>query len=216
MTQFNHHSTARRKRQLRQELRRQRRALSPQQQACASRKLCQRLLHSTRFQNSKLIACYLPADGEIDPRPVISASWRAGKSVFLPVIGNGRGMRFHPYRRGDTLVRNRFGLLQPRPGRQSKPVREIDLVLLPLVGFDRSGSRLGMGGGFFDRTFRYAHNRRLRPFLLGIAHAIQELDCVPVESWDLPLDAIATDGGYFTRGSGGSRYWFGDNTRLQG
>ena len=197
-------NTAEYKRQLRQELRQQRCALSPRQQARAARKLCQQLLRSSRFQDSKHIACYLPVDGEIDPRPVIDASWGAGKSVYLPVISRDRGMRFHRYQRGDALVKNRFGLLQPRPDRPWLPVTKIDLVLLPLVGFDRSGARLGMGGGFFDRAFRHAHTRRLRPFLLGVAHVFQEREKMPVDVWDQAVHAIATDGGFFKSGSGRS------------
>ncbi len=76
------------------------------------------------------------------------------------------------------------------------PNLALDLVILPLVGFDRSGARLGRGGGFYDRAFQQVQKRAPRPFLLGVAHAVQELDCVPTERWDRSLHAIATDCDY--------------------
>ena len=206
---------ATRKHQLRQKLRQRRRSLGSREQAAAGRSLRDRLLCNSHFRHSRHIACYLPADGEIDTRPLIKASLAAGKRLYLPVIDSGR-MIFHPYARSTRLQRNQFGLWQPRPDRQATPVKNLDLVLLPLVGFDRSGARLGMGGGFYDRAFRYACRRSPRPFLMGVAHAIQELESVPVEGWDRDLYAIATDRDYFTVASGTSRHRLGNDTGVQG
>ena len=189
-------NTAKRKRQLRQELRQLRRDLSSRQQLWAGRALRDRLLCQSRFQHSRHIACYLPADGEIDTRPLIHAALAAGKQLYLPVI-EGNRMQFHPYSRGTRLYLSGFGLLEPRAGRQAIAELTLDLVIMPLVGFDRSGARLGMGGGFYDRAFQQVQKRAPKPFLLGVAHGLQELDEVPVEYWDRCLHAVATDGDYF-------------------
>lgn len=207
--------TAMRKSQLRQKLRQLRRGMSSRQQAAASRALRDRLLRNSRYQQARHIACYLPVDGEIDTRPLIRASLAAGKKLYLPVV-EGTSLQFHLYARGTPLYLNRFGLLQPLAGKQPISAAALDLVVIPLVGFDRGGARLGRGGGFYDRAFKHLPKREPRPFLLGVAHAVQELDCVPVERWDRRLHGIATDRDYFIVGSGASVYRFRDNARLQG
>ena len=190
--------TATRKRVLRQELRQSRRRLSPSAQAHAGRALCERLLRSKRYQQARHIACYFPADGEgeIDTRPLMQASLAAGKQLYLPVITRKR-MQFHPYRRCTRLYKSRYGLLQPRPGTQCVTSAALDLVIVPLVGFDHRGARLGMGGGYYDRFFQHTLKRACKPFLLGVAHSLQELDRVPIERWDRALHAIATETTYF-------------------
>jgi 5-formyltetrahydrofolate cyclo-ligase len=188
-------STATRKRNLRRQLRQVRRNLSATAQAQAGRALRERLLRNSHYQQARHIACYFPADGEIDTRPLMHASLVAGKQLYLPVIRRKR-MQFHPYQRGQRLYKSRFGLLQPRP--DSRPISRaaLDLVIVPLVGFDHKGARLGMGGGFYDRFFQRALKRDCKPLLLGVAHSIQQLDCVPLECWDRTLHAIATESAY--------------------
>jgi 5-formyltetrahydrofolate cyclo-ligase len=186
---------ASRKRKLRQQLRQSRRGLSTTAQAQAGRSLSEQLLRNSHFQQARHIACYFPADGEIDTRPLMRASLAAGKQLYLPVITRKR-MQFHPYQKGQRLYKSRFGLLQPRP--DSRPISSaaLDLVIVPLVGFDKRGARLGMGGGFYDRFFQRALKRDGKPLLLGVAHSIQQLDCVPLECWDRTLHAIVTESAY--------------------
>ncbi len=94
---------------------------------------------------------------------------------------------------------NRFGILEPQLGINTvAPVWTLDIILLPLVGFDRGGNRMGMGGGFYDRTLAQFNvnqgNKGLkRPLLIGLAHHCQEVEQLQVQSWDIPLDIIATD-----------------------
>jgi 5-formyltetrahydrofolate cyclo-ligase len=187
------------KRQLRKQLRQRRRALHAVAQAAAGRALRDRLLHNSDFLRSHNIAFYLPADGEIDTRPLIAASLDAGKHLYLPVIDGGE-MRFHAYRRDTRLVQSDFGLWQPDTSEKTLPALELDLVIMPLVGFDRRGGRLGMGGGYYDRAFRNAPKRGARPRLVGVAHGIQELEQVPLERWDRKLHAVATDREYIRVG----------------
>ena len=185
------------KRQLRKQLRERRRALHPRAQGAAGNALRDRLLHNSHFLLSQNIACYFPGDGEIDTRPLIAASLDAGKRLYLPVIAGGE-MQFHAYRNGTRLIQNSYGLWQPPTSEKKLEALDLDLVIVPLVGFDRSGGRLGMGGGYYDRAFQHASKRGDGPWLVGVAHAIQELEQVPLEHWDRKLHAVATDREYIS------------------
>lgn len=182
---------------LRKELRAQRRALSDQERSDASYALFNHLHKRKLFRTSKRIALYLPNDGEIDLWPLIHKAWKLGKQVYLPAIhrpGYDR-MHFLRFDRQTRLIRNRFGIQEPRfPGSKNIRVQSLDLVLMPLVAFDLKGNRLGMGGGFYDRTFAMLNTRSHwhKPRLIGTAYDFQKVDQLPNEPWDVPLDGIAT------------------------
>ncbi len=187
--------------QLHKRLRQQRRALSPQQQRLASEQLARTLFSSPLLFRAKRIAIYLAADGEIDPAVFSRIAQQRGKQIYLPSL--------HPVRKGHLWfgplqgqrVKNQFGMWEPSPRSCSMlTARELDVVLMPLVGFDDQGGRLGMGGGFYDRTFAYkqtawmkTQDGRMRPKLIGLAHHFQQVTSLPIEPWDVPLQAIATD-----------------------
>lgn len=183
---------------LRRKLRECRRALSPQQQRQAARDLYRQLAQHPLFRRARHLALYLPNDGEIDPVLLRQAAQRRGKQVYLPLLAHWprTHMVFQRLEPGERLRRNRFRIPepQPRPERQRHPWA-LDLLLLPLVGFDDSGGRLGMGGGFYDRAlaYRLRHRNWQKPVLLGLAHACQQVDRLPLESWDVPLHATVTD-----------------------
>lgn len=177
--------------QLRQSKRQARRDLTPAQQQQAGRRLARRAIRHPILRQSKHIALYLPKDGEIDLRPLMQQLWRLGKTCYLPVLSKIRPghLVFRPYRPQSLMRYNRFGIAEPRAG-MTRPGRAMDVVLMPLVAFDRRGNRLGMGGGFYDRTFASpAH----RPTLIGTAHHFQAHDALPSEPWDVPLNHILTD-----------------------
>jgi 5-formyltetrahydrofolate cyclo-ligase len=186
---------------LRRLLRAKRRALSPAAQRQAARDLYRQLAQHPLFRRARHIALYLPNDGEIDPVLLRHEAQRRGKQVYLPLLANWprTHMVFQRLERGETLRRNRFRIPEPHPSpaRQRKPWA-LDLLLLPLVGFDDTGGRLGMGGGFYDRAlaYRLRHRNWQKPVLLGLAHACQQVDCLPLESWDVPLHATVTDRGW--------------------
>ena len=123
-------------------------------------------------------------------------AWLRGKTCYLPRLV-GRNMQFHRYERGNRLVKNHYGIPEPLVGAASIAPCNLDLVCLPLVAFDTAGRRLGMGGGFYDRCFQfkqaslYAHKRK--PLLIGLAHNIQNVECIPLEHWDITLDTIISD-----------------------
>lgn len=188
--------------QLRRLLRQQRRALSTHAQHAAARGLYRQLAQHPRFRRARHIALYLPNDGEIDPRPLLRAAQRRGKNTYLPVLNAWprSKMAFQRIRPDERLSANRFGIPEPRhnPRRQRK-VWALDLVLLPLVGFDRFGGRLGMGGGFYDRSLAYRKMRKNwhKPTLLGLAHECQQVDRLVMASWDVPLAATVTNKGWY-------------------
>ncbi|BFN25986.1 putative 5-formyltetrahydrofolate cyclo-ligase [Pseudomonas sp. SCT] len=187
---------------LRRKLRQARRQLTPAQQRLAARRLYRQLAQHPLFRRARHIALYLPNDGEIDPRPLLHAAQRRGKATYLPVLNPWPRTRmvFQRIEPGERLRRNRFGIPEPviRTARQRR-VWALDLLLMPLVGFDGNGGRLGMGGGFYDRSLAYRAMRKKshKPTLLGLAHECQRVDQLPLESWDVALQATVTDQGWY-------------------
>ncbi|RDH42047.1 5-formyltetrahydrofolate cyclo-ligase [Zooshikella ganghwensis] len=183
---------------LRTTLRQKRRQLSKQQQQLASERLLTHLKKNLTFIKSKTVAVYIASDGEINLTPTIRFLWKLGKQVFLPVLrpDTHNKLWFVHYQPHTNLILNNFNIPEPtRRGNSIIAPWALDLVLLPLVGFDIHGGRLGMGGGFYDRTFAFIQARpTLRhPKLMGVAHACQRVDKLSVASWDIPLNAIVTD-----------------------
>lgn len=188
--------------QLRRRLRQQRRALSRPAQRQAARDLHRQLAQHPLFRRARHIALYLPNDGEIDPRPLLRAAQRRGKTTYLPVLSPWprSKMVFQRITAGETLRPNRFGIAEPRRNRaRQRKIWALDLILLPLVGFDRHGGRLGMGGGFYDRSLAYRKMRKNwhKPTLLGLAHECQQVDRLALASWDVPLQATVTDKAWY-------------------
>jgi 5-formyltetrahydrofolate cyclo-ligase len=184
---------------LRSTMRRQRRALTSGQAADAAQQLAQHLIHHSVLQNRQHIAAYIAADGEIDPLPLLQQLWMQGKHIYLPVLmPYVRGkLWFAQYRPGDALIPNRFGIPEPQRLQLVAP-RNLDLVLAPLVAFDDAGHRIGMGGGFYDRSFAFLHTRRIwrKPLLIGLAYELQRCRSITPGRWDVPLDGVVTERGY--------------------
>jgi len=188
--------------QLRQQIRAQRRSLSAQQQRLHSQSIARRLTSSARFLRSQRIAFYLSADGEIDLTSILDRAHRMGKECFLPVIHKGPkySLWFCRYQPGDRLIPNRFGIHEPNHHKYP-PVKPwgLDLILMPLVAFDSDCNRLGMGGGYYDRTlgFLQTRNRWQSPCLIGVAHECQKVDGLPIQSWDIPLQGVITEAAFY-------------------
>ncbi|WP_075880526.1 5-formyltetrahydrofolate cyclo-ligase [Vreelandella massiliensis] len=185
---------------LRRALKRRRRLLSPQAQRLAAEKLSKRLKALPEIQRAKRISLYLPVHGEIDPTPIIPWLRQRGVGVYLPVLRPlaDNSLWFVAYRPDTPMIKNRFNIWQPElrfsaQRRNRLPAWALDTMLVPLVGFDANANRMGMGGGFYDRTLAFIRHRRPAPRLIGVAHACQEVDKLPTEPWDIPLSAIVTD-----------------------
>jgi len=184
---------------IRQYMRQQRNALTPQQQLQAARQLSQVVLSQSWFQRAKHIALYFANDGEMDPIVVAEKARYRGKSIYLPSLQAKQKGHLSFYSDRGAMIKNKFGILEPDPKlNELKPVKQLDVVFMPLVAFDESGGRLGMGGGYYDRTFEFLKAGQLsKPKLIGLAHELQKVDALPLESWDIPLDAIITNKGVY-------------------
>ncbi|PKG85847.1 5-formyltetrahydrofolate cyclo-ligase [Colwellia sp. 75C3] len=179
--------------QLRKEVRQRRNALSVTQQHNASIALTERLSTHNKIQQAKRIAIYLSNDGELSTKDFIDWCWLNNKEVYLPVVhpfspGN---LLFLHYRPETKLISNIYGILEPLLDvTKVSPLAQLDIICTPLVAFDETGARLGMGGGFYDRSLVHWQQTKLYP--LGLAHDCQRVAQVPVESWDIPLPEIIT------------------------
>jgi len=175
---------------LRQMLRQRRNALDDDRQAQAAAGLAAQLQSLPVFARSRRVAFYLANDGEIDPGKALDWRLTQGGRCYAPVIVAGeKKLRFAEITAHTRFYRNRFGIAEPRvPAGQLIEGGELDLALLPLVGFDRHGNRIGMGGGFYDATFGGD-----APELIGLAHEIQRLDHIHADHWDIPVSAVVTD-----------------------
>ena len=182
---------------LRTTLRQRRRSLSARQQHQAATDIGQHLDQLWQYKGARRIAYYLANDGEICPQPSITRLEKRGKQTYLPLLHPLKTNRlyFSPHQKLNPLRRNRFGIGEPPLGKNPlAPIWTLDVILLPLVGFDRRGNRMGMGGGFYDRTLAPLDGSPMkRPLLIGLAHHCQEVEQLQTQSWDIPLDIIATD-----------------------
>ncbi len=186
-------SLAVKKSELRKLLRAKRRALAKDEQLAASIALIQVIRPLLARRKIRRIAVYLAMDGELDLEVFIHYCWQRGIEVYLPAVNRFKPtLWFARYESNCQLFNNRFGIPEPLKGATLRPW-QLDLVLLPLVGFDQRGGRLGMGGGFYDRTFATASRWPKSPTLFGVAHECQKVDAIPLEAWDIQLDGILTD-----------------------
>lgn len=162
-----------------------------------------KLLKKSNFLlDANKVAVFFSADGELPTDFLISCLWQAGKQVFLPKILPGGMLQFVQYTPDSELVANRFGILEPKVCEAIQPglvmaATDLDLVLVPLVGYDLQGNRLGMGGGFYDRTFGFklplAKNPTKQPLLVGWAHSVQQVAALPTMPWDVKLDGLVNE-----------------------
>ncbi len=188
---------------LRRDLRSRRRALDAGARRAAARGLARALARHPHYVRARCLASYLARDGEIDPGPLVTRAWASGRRCYLPVLIDRPWphLRFAPYTPATRLVPNRFGIPEPDvPRRTLLPARALDLLLLPLVAFDAQGNRLGMGGGYFDRTLAYQRDRSWRrPRLLGVGYAFQQVAGLDAAAWDVPLHDVVTERGALRR-----------------
>jgi 5-formyltetrahydrofolate cyclo-ligase len=178
---------------LRRELRERRRAIPAVERIAAAESLARHLLELPFMPTSGLVAGYWAMDGEIAlhvwqlrlPRPLV---------YCLPALGDDGRLRFAPWRPGEPLVSNRFGIPEPDVAPSSLVDPEhMALVVVPLVGFDHHGQRLGMGGGWYDRSFAFRNPGNPPPWLVGAGFAAQQVGVLPVQPWDVALDAVCSE-----------------------
>jgi 5-formyltetrahydrofolate cyclo-ligase len=187
------------RRSLRASLRARRRAVSPAERARAARLIARHADHTVNLRPGRRVGIYAATAEELDTSCLIALALRRGCLVYLPRIDprpRVRAMRFARLTEQRSLNRNRFGIAEP-DGPQLASASLLDVVFLPLVGFDRHGVRLGMGGGYYDRAFEFLRRRSVWhvPLLVGIAYASQQVESIAPAAHDVPLDLVITERG---------------------
>ncbi len=188
--------TASEKSELRATFRRRRAAIEREQRRAWAAQLNQHLLAASAVTDARWVAGYLAFDAEPDIRLTLTQLSRRGIGVALPVVPeqSDEPLHFHAWTPATPLRPNRFGISEPR-GTARVADTDLDIVLLPLVAWDHTGTRLGMGSGWYDRTLAGETARATR---VGVGWTLQQADTLPRDDWDLPLDAVVTEHGWFT------------------
>ena len=186
------------KKSLRKQARAARAALAPAYRRLAARLVLQKALRAGLYLKGRRWAFYLPMGEEFDALPLLNQALHMGKDCYLPITAQriAQPLRFARLDGQHALTQNRYGIIEPH-SRNLMNARRIDVMFMPLVGFDDKGRRLGMGGGYYDATLAYLRTRRRwrKPLLVGVACACQKLKEVPAEPWDVRLDMVLTEDG---------------------
>jgi 5-formyltetrahydrofolate cyclo-ligase len=197
------------RKEMRRLIRIKRQKLTHLEQNKASHHLLSQLSQHPKIKSAKRIAIYLAVDGEINGHGFILWCWKNNKEIYLPVIHpfSPGHLLFLKYDQSTVMSVNQYGIEEPKLDvRHILAVNEIDVLLTPLVAFDAKGNRLGMGGGFYDRTLSSWFEKTLateldtplgvnpvleiKPYPIGIAHDCQQVDVIPTEYWDIPLPEV--------------------------
>ena len=182
---------------LRKQIRQARRRLTPTQQKAAAGDLLTQLKTVPEFHAAKRTGMYIANDGEIDLGDTMKWCWEQARRCYVPMIRqhNPGILLFAEVTENTCFVPNRFNIPEPCVTKDEMvSAEQLDLVLLPLVGFDMQGNRIGMGGGFYDTTFEFVTSAGdAGPTLIGIAHELQQVLSIDAESWDVPLSMVVTD-----------------------
>ena len=182
------------KRTQRRDLRRLRALIPGHERRYAAKRAAQHALRWLQLRPSRTVAVYLSAGSELETHPLIACLQRAGHRVCVPVVLANAGMRFVELAPSARLRRNRLGIREPDAASAQVPYAQLDAILLPLVGFDHDGRRLGAGGGYYDR-YLARPRAGMRPLRIGYAFAVQGVERLPDDPWDIRLDAIITERG---------------------
>ena len=175
---------------LRQSIRKQRQSISTPNRKKFAKKLLSQVQKLSNFQKKQKIAIYLPNDGEIDTKSIKNFLENRGFSIYLPILV-GKSLKFAKV--GKNFRKNKFGINEPISSHILN-ANQMNIIFMPLVGFDQNKNRIGMGGGFYDRTLEF--KKRLQnyknPKLYGLAFDCQKVDELYVQPWDVSMDAVIT------------------------
>ena len=162
------------------------------------RAIGQHLLKLTKSTRAQSIACYWPFDGEPDITTACRQWMADGCELALPVVSgnNDHGMQFHAWRSDTNLVENKYGIPEPADSVLMQ-ISSFDMLIMPLVGYDRFGNRLGMGLGYYDRHLELLRDSAA-PLRVGVAYSLQEIALIEKNNWDIPLHGVVNEHGWFT------------------
>ena len=181
------------KKLLRQKFLAKRLAISAAQRMQTADAIAQQLVNLPEWPTANYIAGYWATRGEV-PLHIVQMRVQTPKVWCLPIIQQDRTLKFAPWRSGDDLVSNQYGIPEP----DISPTSALDastpsIILLPLLAYTNRGERLGMGGGYYDRSFAFRHDQAAPPLLIGIAYSDQEAEHLPSEEWDVKLDMVINE-----------------------
>ncbi len=189
--------------EIRRQIREQRRGVSDEIRARSSAEICQSFFQLESFRNSKRIAGFLAFDGEADPLELMKKAVEQGQQVFVPIIvARSQPLLFAPWHPGIEMKPNRFGIAEPAvPRSEWLNASDLDFVITPLVAFDESCNRIGVGGGYYDRTFSYLSESRSAAdiTLVGFAFELQKVAAIESQPWDVPLAEVITESARYLR-----------------
>jgi 5-formyltetrahydrofolate cyclo-ligase len=168
--------------------------LTPVERLRLSETIANKIIASDFFLDAQNVAIFIPMKTEVDIWPVIKCAWRLKKRVFAPIAQESMTLSFHEFVDENDLSTNKMGIGEPIGG-ELVPPDELDLVLMPLVAFDIHQNRIGMGGGFYDRTFSFLQqlSRPSRPKLIGVAFECQRVERITPNPWDIRLLSVFTE-----------------------
>lgn len=175
---------------LRQLLRQKRLDINPSDRVKFAKQLLPQTQNIVNFENGQKVALYLPNNGEIDPKYIENFLKNQEISTYLPIL-DGKSLKFAKI--GENFRKNRFGIKEPI-STDIISAGQLDILFIPLVGFDANKNRIGMGGGFYDRTLAFKKQQKMakNPKLIGLAFDCQQVEQLEVQEWDVPLDGIIT------------------------
>lgn len=172
---------------IREQMKKTRRTLASEQPFQSGKLILEKLQTLDVFRRAKTLGLYFPHHHEVDCITTLSSD----KKKYLPVLKLDQ-LEFAPYESQNALLKNRFGIPEPHTQERIAPTK-LDLVLVPLVAFTRSGHRLGMGAGYYDKTFSFRLKTPAPPLLIGVGYDWQEVENLEIHEWDVPMDLIVTD-----------------------
>jgi 5-formyltetrahydrofolate cyclo-ligase len=184
--------------QIRQQIRESRGAIPKNYAVQASYKFSERFQELDSYQAAKCIAGYVPFEGEADPLPLMDRAIQEGKQVFVPVIvAKASPLKFAPWTRSVSTKKNRMGIEEPDiPANSLVSANELEFVITPLVAFDERCNRIGVGGGYYDRSFEFLRDVKSedrKTVLVGMAYEMQFIDEIENQEWDVRLDGVVTE-----------------------
>lgn len=185
------------KTELRRQLRRLRKQIPDTVRRRAAKAVRQLALRLRLLSRKRRIGCYVPANGELDVSLLRTQALLSGAHVYLPIVPRARQrqLMFASEPPCGRWRNNRYGILEPHLPRRQLRAWALDVLFVPLLGFDAAGNRIGMGGGYYDATLAFRRWRRhwRGPRLIGVAFEAQYLEHIPTDPWDVPLDAVLTE-----------------------
>lgn len=160
----------------------------------ASQTIADKIISSDLFLHATDIAVYIPTESEVDTWPIIKRAWQMKKRTFAPIAQKTFTLSFRRFDNENELLTSKMGLREPINGQSVQP-DALDLVLTPLVAFDAQKNRIGMGGGYYDRTFSFLEQKpdAIKPVLAGLAFERQRVEKIPSNPWDIPLLHVFTE-----------------------